>query len=361
MFIKLAGTAMAVIMASSFAQADQWTSGASLNQARGSFGAAVDWDGRIYAIGGRIATCVGTITDTVEVFDSGVWSYGPSISSPRDGIASTGVNGFIYAIGGSNQIEPLTIVERLDTTVSGSSWITIAQLNIPRTLPCIAVDDCGRIYAIGGQTWDPSDTNNTIEAMTSVERYDPARPELGWTLLPWQLNTGRLLAGCVAAEDGRIFVFGGQGFTGIGGSGVHLDSYEVFDPSNSAAGWTQFAQPIIGPNSNQDEATLGADGLVYIAGGWLPGFSNRAVRYDPATDTWEMWDSIQTFRSEHRLITTKNGEVMVIGGTDVACTAYTLTSTEILDTNRCDLDIDKNGLIDVEDLLALLGAWGACP
>jgi streptogramin lyase len=229
-----------------------------------------------------------------------------------------------------------------------------AALNHPRSSHGATVDAWGRIWVAGG---------GDMVTGAIVEIYDPLRPDSGWTELEALLEVprGSAAPGVVADGRGRLYVIGGA----IGESGEHVRRVDRFDPCHPKLGWERLAD-IPGPNSNQDTAAVGADGRIYVAGGWLgASTTDRVVRYDPDTDVWEAWCNLQQRRSRHAMVRAHNGAILVIGG-ERAPFVY-LSSIEAL-TPPCGADLavpslrdcDGDGDIDFEDVLCLLITWGSC-
>ncbi|UCD75612.1 MAG: hypothetical protein JSV91_01595 [Phycisphaerales bacterium] len=294
--------------------AADWEYGPDLNIPRSDFGAAVDGMGNIYVAGGQISWCPYESTDTVEMllFDGTAyadhWVFLAPISSSRQDVRLVCDGAFIYAIGGIlDDGETVATVERYDTTSDSPVWETIKPLNVARGAAGVTVDNCGRIYVLGGCV------NETHEILSSVELYHPAHPELGWALLDAGLDQPRMNAGAVTDNQGRIYATGGQGEYG-----AHLTSVERYDPRDSEPSWIYVA-PIIDPSSNNDHAAVGADGRIYVAGGWLPGYSSRAVRYDPLTDDWEALPALNAPRSNPELVLGEDRHIYVIGGDTSGC------------------------------------------
>lgn len=160
----------------------------------------------------------------------------------------------------------------------------------------------------------------------------------------------------------RIYAIGGA--TGAD----HIKSVERFDPCNPDEGWVILEEEIPGTASQQDYSVLGADGRIYVAGGWLPGYTDRVVRFDPDTEMWEDWVPLNEPRGVLGLTLGNDGRIYVIGGefggfqtTDsVDALTAPCRSTPPL-ARPLLMDSDGDGNVGVSDLLKLLENWGACP
>jgi kelch-like protein 28 len=276
------------------------------------------------------------------------------MATPRGGPAVVCVNGIVYAIGGGTDEDALS-VERYDTTAANPSWESsvVPHTALPRGSAGATVDQWGRIWLIGGGGWSvPFD---------SVEIYDPARPEPGWTNLDYPLNHPRNAAGAVTDRKGRIYAIGGT-TTG----GARTRTVERFDPCNPNFGWV-LLEDIPEPSSQTDEAVVGADGRIYVGGGWTgSSYMDRAVRYDPESDAWDKnsWAPLNQPRNNFSLVLGKNGRVYAIGGDSFqipTATVECLTPPCGADQARpLLLDANGDGCIGVEDFLQMLAWWGPC-
>ncbi len=316
----------------------QWQPEPSLNEASSYFGAAVDPCGNIYAVGGPHTSP----SDKVErlAFDgseyASEWTYVTPLPSPRTHQEVVSVNGFIYVIGGSDGTDYLASVVRYDVTTDlWDDSDAVPDMNVVRVGAGATVDKWGRIWVVGGNT-----TGGIM--LDSVEIYDPARPELGWVFGP-SLNQARTLAGVVTDCQGRIYAIGGY-------DGTQLVSVERFDPCDEAGGWV-FLSDMPGPTSTVDEAVLGADCHIYVAGGWGTGELDRVVRYDVETDTWEPWTPLTQARSNLQLVLGANGRIFAIGG---AVYAAPQTTVESLDTTPKRGDMNDDGVVDFFDIDAFV-------
>ncbi|MCH8824938.1 MAG: hypothetical protein IH984_15685 [Planctomycetes bacterium] len=359
--MKLQSTIVAVGLAccTTISLAADWTPGPSLNVARGFHGVCTSPCGDIYAVGGVDAD----IFDSVEIlkFDSvtgyaEAWLEVAPMTTARYAHTVACVNGFIYAIGGIDDLGVLASVERYDTTAKAPTWDAgyMPDLNVARYFPGSTIDKWGRIWVVGGYA-----AGKPLTSLSSVEIYDPARPEFGWAPGP-ELNIARAIAGVVTDRLGRIYAIGGATDT------AHIVSVERFDPCNPEEGWVVLTEDIPGKASQQDYSVLGADGRIYVAGGWLPGYANRLVRFDPDTETWEPWTALPEGRGVLGLTLGKDGRIYLIGG---ELAGFNSTETVLALTPPCGaggatpllMDSNSGGEINTSDLLELFANWGLCP
>jgi len=82
---------------------NRWASLAPMPKAASDFDAAV------------VADAIWTVGDDVQVFDGSRWWRGPSLKTPRFGLAVASIGSSLYAIGGSPRTPaPDGLVERVD-------------------------------------------------------------------------------------------------------------------------------------------------------------------------------------------------------------------------------------------------------
>jgi len=197
--------------------------------------------------------------------------------------------------------------QRYDSATN--AWSTPVPLTLAgRTDYAVAPLADGRILAIGGV--DLNNTSNAVNAVASVERYDPATDR--WTPVA-PLLAPRAGAAVATLPDGRILVAGGDPQGSF--SGYTLATAEIYDPAQNA--WTatgSMALPRL-----RHTATRLADGRILVAGG-LAGQANdlaptaETELYDPATGRWTVAAPLSEPRSQHTATLLATGQVLVIGG-----------------------------------------------
>jgi hypothetical protein len=239
---------------------NKWTpSSATLPEARIDLG-AVNVNGQVYFIGGRIDEMTAATRTEVFVYDlasqrlsSGPnlpsgravlgglawtdqifvfgWASGPPITSAVDrltfgsnawmsragmrnfrfGFGTALIGDTAYTVGGTPYIRPVAFVDAYD--MLDNAWISRAALPEPLTYPATASSG-GRIFAFGGLD----------QALNRVERayvYDPLADRWAPAL---SMPTARERAVAVVAGDERIFVLGGYQRGGA------VQTVEAYDP-----------------------------------------------------------------------------------------------------------------------------------
>ena len=326
-------------------QALEWEPEPSLNTPRSLHAAAVDPCGNIYVMGGHHWS-PSSEEGAVEklAFDgsayAGNWVYVSPMPTPRSHHAAASLGGIIYVIGGTDGTQTLASVHTYDVITDEWSTTDVPDLNVARSDAGATVDTWGRIYVVGG-----SDAGVFLD---SVEVYDPARPSLGGVLAP-DLNEVRSATGAVTDRQRRIYAIGGHNSTN-----GHLRTVERFDPCNRDEGWVVLEELIPEPACEDDEAVLGADGRIYVAGGWAPGTTNRVARFDTETETWAEWEPLSQGRGALGLVLGANGRIFAIGGSTGG--PYPQVSVESLQTSFDPFDSDGDGDVDLADFARFASA-----
>jgi len=242
---------------------NSWTSAAQMPTARlemaaaVAFGPAVDFDGgsttafNIYVVGGSDGT---NPLNTLEAFTplvgfhfrpAGVWTS-PLAPMPvaRTRLAVVaGPDGRIYALGGFDGSNSLTIVEAYNPNTN--SWTTVAPMTTPRDGLAAATGPDGRIYAIGGFDTD---------YLSSVEAYDVATNS--WTHVASMVHP-RYTFAAVTGPDKQIYAIGGE---------FRFASVNTVEVYNTATNSWSSAAPMTTPR-RQLAAAVGKDGRIYAIGG----------------------------------------------------------------------------------------------
>lgn len=348
--------------------ASEWVVGPPLTTARAGSAVVMDQFGRIIVTGGRIQWwsngALGTATDTLEILDTTLpepqWQWAsslPPMNTRREFHCMICVNGFAYVLGGSNSLSSGTVyfssVERLDLLNPASGWQSVADMPTPRNIAGAAVDALGRIYIIGG-------SNGVDISLKTVERYDPARNV--WETLP-DLNIARGRPGVTCDRWGRIYVVGG----GINQGNV--SSVERYDPAHPELNWEALPPiPAAMQPAQSASVTTGADGRIYLAGGATAGGSllDRCIRFDPDANQWQNWTPLPAARytDAQCFVTDRLGRMWLIGTYDSTapsnivywlqgpCGAH-LVKPSLLDSNG-------DHSLNVADLLEIIARWGNC-
>jgi len=253
----------------------EWNTMAELKQARDHLGLA-STGGQIYAVGGWTGTrnCA-----TVEVYDPQAdrWQPAPSLCTERSGLGVTvSGSGVMVAVGGwgGEGLDYLASVEAFD--VHKGRWELLAELQAPRHCPGVASLEQW-LYVSGGLP------GHALSRLSSVERLDLSARDAAWEPVAPMLMPRYRHA--LAALRGQLYAVGGETATAENGALVVTASVERYDPE--ARQWTAVA-PLC--HARMSHAVTVLDGGLLALGGfdgasWL----SSAERYDPSTDSWEVF------------------------------------------------------------------------
>ena len=269
-------------------------------------------DGKIYVIGGTTGVFQSSAdtTSIVEVYDPLIdtWAEKAPTPTPRWGLATSAVNGKIYAIGGSPGLDAISLstVEEYDPLTD--TWTGKAPMPSARSrLVAVAVN--GKIYAIGGSGRGRDDL------VSAVEEYDPLTDT--WTeKAPLPIPRTYFSAGMV---NGKIYVIGGHRAE---------RSVEEYDPSTDT--WTK--RPDM-PVLRTRFSASAVNGIIYAFGGSrgaTGGGLATVEAYNPATDTWTVETEMPTPRV-YLSTSVVNGVIYTIGGV-VGFGSLPLSTVEAYDT-----------------------------
>jgi N-acetylneuraminic acid mutarotase len=268
---------------------NSWVEKQPMHTARFSFGVAVV-NGKIYAIGGAVATQSRELTAANEEYDpvTDVWTEKAPMPTARYGCAVVAYENKIYVFGGGANDSNTNRTEVYDP--AANTWTIKASMPTARILlQANVVGD--KIYLIGG-----------YDERTLNEVYDPATDT--WTTKA-PIPTG-VVAYVSAVVDNKIYVIGG-GFSNL---------TRVYDTKTDT--WSSGA-PIPTPVSG---ACVGAitdvkgQKAIYVVGGETDIFSpqNLTQVYLPGNNSWSIGASLRIVRSR-LCAAVVNDRLYAIGGT----------------------------------------------
>jgi hypothetical protein len=212
----------------------------------------------------------------------------------------------------------------------------------------------GKVYLIGGMGYLTRDRHvRKLEMIASLETYD-LDSNAYETKAP--LSTARHSFSGAFGPDGKLYVFGGFGHTGMvstreGESDADfearnleldrlarraLDSVEVYEPETDA--WRSLA-PLPSPVQGGAAAAC-PDGRIYLVGGTVSFADTTSLPdtwiFDPRTEKWVEGPPLQTGRQGHGLACTAKGLLYATGGVASPSgnreSAAGVATVEILDT-----------------------------
>lgn len=307
----------------------QVESGPSFDFARGG-ASAINKDGTLMVIGGFPYSVDGAQDARVDLLTPGASSWTPaafasgSILGQGSGIDSLGR---IIVFGGINPTDGFDVdgayvydpvQGKTDTVASptGSPW------GFAHT-----TDDQGYLYAGGGERLSiyPQSADPNV---TTFERYDAVTDT--WELLA-PLPAARAHSAAVYDGQGHILFVGGTA-TRQGSPGATILTYDI--ATNT---WLddlydrRYYMPPLPVALSGATATLGADGMVYIAGGTgsavnYSGSDHRTFVLDPSTRAIVGGPTLSSAYAYHSATLSDDGYVYVIGGSGTP-TGYNGIST----------------------------------
>lgn len=260
----------------------------------------------VYAIGGADS---GGPTGRVDrylaatpPFGFDMWQQVASMPTPREGLATTDADGFIYVFGGHTTGGVLTAnVERYDPVAN--TWSSRAPIPTPRTWPAAATVD-GVIYVVGGG--EPSAPLDVVEA------YDPGTDT--WSTRAPMPTPRTGLA--VAVVEGILYAIGG--FDGSGNVGV----VEAYDPQTDT--WTAAASM---PTPRTLLAAAVAEDIVYAIGGYNGSALGTVEAFNPMTNSWTTLGSMPQPRSQFGLAIF-NSRLWAVGGLTGSTPATSVSTSQ---------------------------------
>ena len=319
------------------AAGESWTTRADMPTPRWGLSASVV-DGKIYAIGGGQSP-FGALLSQMEAYDpvTDTWTKKADMPTRRCFLSTSVVEGKIYAIGGdiSANVDTSTVEEYDPAT---DTWTRRADMPTVRCVLSTSVVN-GKIYAIGGLQ-DPENLPLAV-----VEVYDPSTDT--WTQKADMSQARHGLSTSVI--DGKIYAIGGNT------SGQAVSTVEVYDPATD--NWTRKADM---PTARGSLSTCVVNGKIYAIGGcprsgW--GVLSTVEEYNPATDTWTAKPDMPTARLMHST-SVVDGKIYAIGGSVEYWPWTPCAAVEEYEIRFIPADFDRDGIVDIKDLLILIENWG---
>jgi len=197
----------------------------------------------------------------------------------------------------------------------------------------------GKIYAIGGLK-DPENLPFAV-----LEVYDPSTDT--WTQKADMPQARHGLSTSVL--DGKIYAIGGST------SAQAVSTVEVYDPATES--WTRKADM---PTARGYLSTCVVNGKIYAIGGsprsgW--GVLSTVEEYNPVTDTWTIRPDMPTTRYMHSA-SVVDDKIYAIGGSVQYWPWTPCSAVEEYETRFIPADFDRDGTVDIKDLLILIENWG---
>ena len=273
--------------ASAHVETSRWTDLADLPAPRARLALAAH-GGRLYAIGGDQPTGV---TDQVVFYspDTNTWSGGAPKPTAVSNAGAAVVGERIYVPGGCTGLTGLTSRTEVYSP-QADVWNQAAPMPLPLCAYAMAVVD-GKIYLFGG--WDGKNfVNRVLVYDTAADAWAERRP------MP--VARGFAAAG---ALDGVVYVVGGYD-----GASEFADTY-AYDVAGDT--WTQRAAMSM-PRGGLGVAAVN-DRLYAIGGGW-ENYLATNERYDPAGNSWTVFESPAVGQWRNLGVAVLGTEIYAVGG-----------------------------------------------
>ena len=259
--------------------------------------AMVSHRGYQYILGGE--TTGGATLDTVSYYDAarGAWTASAPLPAPLANLAAASLDGLLYVAGGS-QSQPggaAMLSDRLWMYVENvDQWQEISRLPYPVAGAALVAHD-NALYLIGG--WDGQNMRAEIWRFPISTRTAGT----GWELVG-HLSRGRAFLGATAVS-GDIYIAGGYD------GERELDLLERFTP---LTGEIRELTPMAAPRGG---LALVYDGvaLYAIGGGWTRTLTNLE-RYDLSTNLWSNFPSPIEGEWRHLAAVGADGQIFITGG-----------------------------------------------
>lgn len=279
-----------------------WTTAAAMTESRSNHAATLLADGRVLVTGGADQH---DVRWSDEIYDpaEATWESVQPMGDMRAGHAAVLLPDDHVLVAGGWQwwglIQALSSVELYDP--ARNAWELAQPMADARTGHSATVLGDGRVVVTGGYG---SRHANPDTIYSSTEVYEPSAGS--WTTLG-SLSQARYGHTATLLSDGRVLVCGGRTARDI------LASVEIFNPTDGT--WTNVAE--MEQARYGHTATLLGDGTVLVTGGALLSRRLASVElYDPALNAWTTLSPMAQPRTAHRATVLADGLVLINGGND---------------------------------------------
>ena len=169
----------------------------------------------------------------------------------------------------------------------------------------------GKVLVAGGIV------SNATTRLATAELYDPTAGTFAYT---GSMHVARDVAVAVRLASGKVLIAGGGD-----GSGISLNSSEIFDPSGNAGAGSFAVGPTMVARRDDATATLLPDGRVLIVGGINNDTcTGSAEIYDPTSNAFTASKSSIPPRRFHSATLLNSGLVLIAGGFNSATNVSTV-------------------------------------
>ncbi len=273
-----------------------WFAGLDGSVARQGPRAVLLLSGKVLVTGGLYLDGTGAArsSNVAELYDpvNDSWQLAAPMKERRDSFTLTLLaNGTVLAAGGQDYqgVGPWVPGTSEIYEPTTNTWTMVGPQAVPRLQHAAALLPDGRVLVVGGSA------GSATELFDPVARtWSPARA----------LASARTNPLAVPLLDGRVLVMGGEV------SGTPIGGAQIFNPATDR--WVTAAAP--NEPRRDAVAALLMSGRVLFTGGSNPSWTRTAELYDPVADTWTYTTNLPTERAAAGSLLLATGEVMVSGG-----------------------------------------------
>ena len=264
------------------------------------------------ATSGKLAAATSAAFDIATV--GNFWISRTPMPTARWALGAAAINGILYAVGGevNNGLGEVGTLESYNSATAESGWTTLSSMPTGRAGVAVAALN-GTIYALGGYNIN----NTAYDPATTLEAYDPINDT--WLTTTTPMPTARSYLGA-AVINGTLYAVGGElAQPPVHSTGIYLTTLEAYDPSPAnpaAAGWTMKA-PM--PTARYGVGAAAIGGVLYVVGGYGDvGFGSKGYlatleAFDTVTGEWSTKASMSTARLAPSLVAI-DGILYAVGG-----------------------------------------------
>ncbi len=306
------------VMNSTVSSLGAWQTAGNHPSARAS-AATVTYNGYIYNIGGTVAGGAGSNNVYYSKLDvtgaPGTWNSATSLPDLRSAHTAAVANGYLYVIGGNDDVSTLTTVNYAKINSDGSlgAWNTSANPLPEARQNHATVIANGYLYVIGGTVSGTGPANIRSTVLYAALNADGSNGS--WTTNANALPANRYKASAVVSSNGYLYVIGGAV---SGGSAQSTVYYGLINSGDGSVGtWTTSANAL--PSVNYTQSTVVSNGIVYVLGG-NNGSAINTVSYATlngggSTTTWQTATALPGARYSAGAVVA-NGYVYLVNGSD---------------------------------------------